>query len=68
MEEVEERSDDGERRDSTEPRRATPFPVLAFSAETEALGGGLGSYPGCSTPSSHIGSVHLSGVASLSRR
>ena len=28
----------------------------------------VGSYPGCCTPSSHIGSVHLSGCASLSSK
>ena len=65
---MEDRSDAGERRESAEPRRATPVPALALSAEAEAVGGGLGSYPGCSTPSNHMESVHLSGVASLSRR
>lgn len=29
---------------------------------------GGGSYPGCCTPSNQIGSEHLSGVESLSRR
>lgn len=33
-----------------------------------AGGGGGGSYPGCCTPKSQMGSVHLSGVESLSRR
>jgi len=30
--------------------------------------GGGGSYPGCCTPNNQIGSVHLSGMESLSRR
>ena len=45
---------EGALRDSTEGRRA-------------GVDGGGGSYPGCCTPRSQMGSVHLSGVESLSR-
>lgn len=59
-EEVEERKLD-ERRESVELR-------LCGLLTMSGAGGGGGSYPGCWTPSNQIGSGHLSGVASLSRR
>jgi hypothetical protein len=52
-----------------EPRLPDVPGYVFIDAEWAILGGGGGgSYPGCCTPMSHIGSVHLSGVESLSRR
>lgn len=62
-EELLERRDCGERLESDESRRVGG----GVEGEGGGMGGG-GSYPGCKTPIIHIGSVHLSGCASLSRR
>lgn len=60
MEETEERKEPEFRRELVEEERE-------FVGAAEGADGGGGSYPGCCTPSSHIGSAHLSGVESLSR-
>ena len=49
----------------SDPRRTG---VKKKRARAIAGAGSGGSWPGCLRPSNHIGSVHLSGVESLSRR
>jgi hypothetical protein len=67
-EEGEEEADDEERNDDL--RLESIDSRLPIDIDTGGVGGagGGGSYPGCCTPRSHIGSVHLSGVESVSRR
>ena len=60
VEEVDERN--------AELRRESVDPLRVGLGVASGAGGGGGSYPGCSTPSSQMGSGHLSGVASLSSR
>jgi hypothetical protein len=57
--------------DDAEERKDPEFRRELVDDEREFIGanvGGGGSYPGCCTPSNQIGSAHLSGVESLSRR
>lgn len=51
-----------ERKDGGDPTRLPAFIVPCGDT------GDGGSYPGCCTPNNQIGSVHLSGVASLSNK
>jgi hypothetical protein len=55
--------DDEDRNESGAPARLGP----AIEGPWGDTGDG-GSYPGCCTPNNHIGSVHLSGIASLSNK